>query len=333
MKKIMLCLFTCSLTVWNGWAQGETNTEFGPINTGAANFLTIPTNARNAGMGGVGVALPGDDAAIFSNASLVLQDKESQGGMTYTFSPWMRDYESGYSLNSLGAYYRINERSAVLGGFRYFNYPKISITEGNGVSGRTMRPKEWAIDLGYAYQWNANLALSGTIRYIHSDMGNIGGAQPANAIAFDLGASYKGKLSLVKGASWNMGAQVSNVGTQIKYLETKEYLPVMAKIGGSVDLPFSEIHRLIVATDLGYKFASTDVTALHVSAGAEYIFREYFKLRGGYHYGDKEKGDASYATAGAGFQRYRAHVDFSWLFAASDCPLRNTFWISLGYSF
>ena len=56
-------------------------------------------------------------------------------------------------------------------------------------------------------------------------------------------------------------------------------------------------------------------------------------LRGGYHCGDKKKGDASYATAGAGVEYAGVHLDFAWMFAGHECLARNTFWISLGYSF
>ena len=56
-------------------------------------------------------------------------------------------------------------------------------------------------------------------------------------------------------------------------------------------------------------------------------------LRGGYHYGDKEKADCSYGTAGAGLSLYGAQVDFRWLFAGKVCAFRNTWWITVGYSF
>ena len=47
----------------------------------------------------------------------------------------------------------------------------------------------------------------------------------------------------------------------------------------------------------------------------------------------KNKGDASYATAGAGVEYAGVHLDFAWMFAGHECLARNTFWISLGYSF
>ena len=93
------------------------------------------------------------------------------------------------------------------------------------------------------------------------------------------------------------------------------------------------MHQLILTADVGYRLSPGDVQAVNVGAGAEYICMEHFVLRGGYHYGDKEKGDNRYATAGAGLKYKGAHLDFAWLFADKDCPIRNTFWLSAGYSF
>ena len=101
----------------------------------------------------------------------------------------------------------------------------------------------------------------------------------------------------------------------------------------TADLPFASMHRLTLTADLGYRLSPDDVQALNVSAGAEYAWMEHLMLRGGYHYGDKNKGDASYATAGAGVEYAGVHLDFAWMFAGHECLARNTFWISLGYSF
>lgn len=69
------------------------------------------------------------------------------------------------------------------------------------------------------------------------------------------------------------------------------------------------MHRLTLTADLGYRLSPDDVQALNVSAGAEYAWMEHLMLRGGYHYGDKNKGDASYATAGAGVEYAGVHLD------------------------
>lgn len=327
MRRLFLYLFIIGTTFAKTYGQEES----GPINTGAANYLTIPTDARSAAMGGTGVAVMGGDNAIFQNGAIALSaDTARKGGVTYTYAPWMRDYESGYSLHSLGGYYKINKRNAILLGFRYFGYPKMDGTGGNA-SG--IHPKEMAVEAGYAYEVVKNLSVSATFKYLYSDMGKIGNSSGASSVAFDLGVFYKQEISNWQGANWSVGAHASNLGPKIKYLTSKEALPAMVKVGGATDLPFSQKHRLILTADLGYRLSPADVQAFNVSAGAEYICMEHFKLRGGYHYGDKDKGDASYTTAGAGVEYAGVHLDFAWLFAGNDYLARNTFWLSLGYSF
>ena len=93
-------------------------------------------------------AAPGGDHAVFHNGAAALSDVTRRGGVAYTYSPWMRDYESGYSLHSLGSFYKINQRNAILLGLRYFGYPEMDGT-GEGASG--IHPKEigWLCIRGY----------------------------------------------------------------------------------------------------------------------------------------------------------------------------------------
>lgn len=326
MKRILLYLVMTAATLAGAYGQEEIN----PVNTGVANYLTIPADARSAAMGGTGVALGGGDNAIFHNGATALADVDRRGGVTYTYSPWMRDYQSGFSLHGLGGFYKINKRNAVLLGFRYFGYPEV---KGMDEEFPTVHPKEMAIEAGYAYEVIRNLSVSATFKYLYSDMGKVGNSDGAGSVAFDLGVLYKQELKNREGGSWSVGAQVSNVGPKIKYLTSKEVLPATVKAGGAVDLPFSPAHRLVLTADLGYRLAPRDVRALNASAGAEYILMEHFMLRGGYHYGDKDKADHCYATAGAGVRYKGVHLDFAWLFADKDYPPANTFWLSLGYSF
>ena len=327
MKKIVLSILILTFA-WNVKAQDD----LAPINTGAVNFLTITPDARSAGMGGASVALPGNNNAVFYNGATSVISPEN-GGVTYTFAPIMRDYDSGHSLNSLGGFYKINQRNVILGGFRYYNYPSLDVFNSNNEKYESISPKEWVIDLGYAREIIPNLAVSATAKLIHSDMGSFGGAKSANAFAVDVGAIYRRSFKLLNDASWTAGVQFSNLGSKVKYLNTKESLPAFVKAGGSVDLSFNQIHRLIVAADLGYRMFPSDVRSLGVSAGAEYTLVKHFKFRGGYHYGDKKKGDASYATAGLGVHYLGGQVDFSWLFAEKNIPMRNSYWLSFGYAF
>ena len=100
--------------------------------------------------------------------------------------------------------------------------------------------------MGYARELIKNLSVSATFRYIYSDMGKVGNDRGASTVAFDLGAFYTKRLPGWKGRGWSAGLQVSNLGPKIKYPKSSESLPMMAKVGGSVDLPFSQMHRLMM---------------------------------------------------------------------------------------
>lgn len=327
MRKIILTLLTTTAL------QAYSQENIDPINAGAANFLTITPDARAAGMGGAGLALPGGGNTIFHNAAAMLFDESGNAGASYTYTPCMRDYDSGYSLHAVGGYYKTGGRHAILAGFRYYGYPDVEVAGTGTESTKKIHPDEMAIELGYTYKIISPLAASVTLRYIRSDMGNLNGAKAADAVAFDIGAFYRRDIGWIQGATWAAGIKLSNIGTKIKYLETKESIPATARLGGSADLPFSPAHKLIVAADLGYRLSPSDVTAFSVGAGAEYTYDGHFMARAGYHYGDKKKADFSYTTAGVGVRYFGAEAGFSWLFADNDNPWRNTFRISLGYSF
>ncbi|MCC8174741.1 MAG: PorV/PorQ family protein [Odoribacter sp.] len=216
------------------------------VNTGAANFLLITPDARGAGIGGAGVARTENDNAIFYNGATVLADNNHKGGATYSFIPWMRNYKSGYSLHTIGGFYKMDSRNAFLAGFRYYNYPKFTVMQGVEKTGEKIQPRELAVDIGYAREILSNLALSATLRYIYSDMGNVGEAGASGAIAFDIGAFYKNDIVGIQEGNWGLGIHISNISSKIKYLDRKENLPAMAKLGGMVNLPFSLIHRLLI---------------------------------------------------------------------------------------
>lgn len=296
------------------------------ISTGAANFLSLPTDARTAAMAGTGVALAGRGSAVFHNAASVYGNDSIRGGASYSYTPWMRDFASGYSLHALSGFYKISSRHAIAAGFRFFGYPSLELSGGS-----SLKPKEWAVDLAYAYRIMRGLSASVTVRYVKSSLGAVDGYDSADAVAFDIGVHYH--HSFLKEGLWSAGVQLSNVGTKLSYLNSKECLPSAVRFGGALRYPFHENHRVTVTADVACRLQPSDVSAASFSAGAEYVLMNMLALRGGYHYGDEDKADYSYATAGAGVSLYGATVDFSWLFADKDCTFRNSWWITLGYCF
>ena len=307
-------------------AQEETKL----LDTGGANFLLLPTDARSAGMGSTNVAVQGNNQAIFGNSATVML-QPSQVGFAYSCALFMRDFDKGHTLHSIAGFYKLNTRHVILGGFRYYHYPKVE-TALEGTDLPDIRPKEWSLDIGYAYRILHGLTASLTARWIHSDMGEVLQSISADAVAIDIGMVYKQNFQYYRKGSWTIGAQMSHLGSKLQYSSSSEaILPSSFKLGGSVDIPFNEAYGLFVTADICYRMQPSDVRATGMNIGGECILLEHFALRGGYHCGDSEKGDASYGTIGAGIQYRGMKTDFAWLFAGKENVQRNSVWITVGY--
>lgn len=320
-KFLYISLFILGLPILKVSAQ-QSNSE-------AAAFLKITPDARSAGMGDIGVALPVQAFAFYHNAAAIVFAPE-KAAVAYSYIPWMRDKVSGYDFHTGGGYFKMGEKQGIVAGFRYFTNPAVEITDGDGNVTDKAEPKEWAIDLGYSRLIAKNFAVALTAHYIYSDMGI---ADAASAVAFDLGLYYHHKTQLLEGAIWTVGLQVANIGTKIKYADTKYDLPGMAKLGGSLSLPFSKNHQLLCGVNLDYQFIPSGSELFSAGIGAEYTFRQLVSLRGGYHIADEDKGGENYATVGCGVHFCNFTGDFSWLAADSDSALKNTYRVTVGYKF
>lgn len=327
MKRLFFTLFLTGSLMGKADAQ-EAPAVVEPLQTGAAQFLTLPTDARSAAMGGTGVALSGNAQAVFHNAATVF-GADREAGISYTYAPWMRDFTSGYQWHTVGGYSRLGSRNAVVGGFRYLGCPSLTDNQQQKVKAR-----DWSVEAGYAYRLAEGFSVSATARYIYSALGELNGNNGASTAAFDLGVFYHRAFpGEVYAGQWSVGVQAANFGPKLSYKSGKESLPAMVKAGGAVECPFRLIHRISLTADVACRMQPSDVRAVSVSAGAEYSCLDVLFLRGGYHFGDEKKADNSYATVGAGLSVYGVQLDFSWLLAGKDCAFRNTWWLSAGYSF
>lgn len=326
MKTIYTFVFSCILC-FSASAQPKTNN-----NSEAASFLKITPDARSAGMGNVGTALEPDAFSFYHNAAATVFSAE-RGAVAYSYTPWMRDIVSGSALNSFGGFYKIGSKQSVVAGFRHFSHPDVNISDENGNILTNFAPKEWSLDLGYARMLTHELSVALTLHYIQSDMGSYNGADAGSAVAFDLGVYYCRQMAALDSATWSVGLQIANIGSKIKYMDTRYDLPGKVNLGGAVHLPFSEKHVLNAAMDLGYQILPSGSTTFEAGLGAEYVCMKYAVFRGGYHFGDKDKGNDGYGTLGCGARFSHIRGDFSYLLASSDSPLKNTFRFTVGIDF
>ena len=236
------------------WLTGKVEEGNRIISTGVPLLLIAP-DSRAGAMGDVGAASKPDANSIHWNAAK-LSFMEKQAGLTFTYSPWLREIVSDIKLMYLSAYYRLDERNTLGASLTYFSLGSIDFFSEDGQQTGTYKPNEFAFDVAYSMKLSENLSMSLTGRYIRSDLTqgqNVGttSTHAANAGAADLGLYYQNKINLEMPSEYAFGVQISNLGSKISYSDNMEssFLPANLRIGGRYSMDFDQFNKLSVMAD------------------------------------------------------------------------------------
>lgn len=237
------------------WLSGKVENGNRIISTGVPLLLIAP-DSRAGAMGDVGAASKPDANSIHWNAAK-LSFTEKKAGLSFSYTPWLRQIVSDIKLMYLSGYYKVDDRSTVGGSLTYFSLGSIDFFSEEGISTGTYKPNEFAFDLAYSMKLSNNLSLSLTGRYIRSDLTqgqNVGTTQThaANAAASDLGLYYQNKLNIDLPSEYAFGLQISNLGTKISYSDNMEssFLPANLRLGGRYTMDFDQFNNLSLMVDL-----------------------------------------------------------------------------------
>ena len=237
------------------WLSGKVENGNRIISTGVPLLLIAP-DSRAGAMGDVGAASKPDANSIHWNAAK-LSFTEKKAGLSFSYTPWLRQIVSDIKLMYLSGYYKIDDRSTVGGSLTYFSLGSIDFFSEEGISTGTYKPNEFAFDLAYSMKLSNNLSLSLTGRYIRSDLTqgqNVVTTQThaANAAAADLGLYYQNKLNIDLPSEYAFGLQISNLGTKISYSDNMEssFLPANLRLGGRYTMDFDQFNNLSLMVDL-----------------------------------------------------------------------------------
>lgn len=225
------------------------------ISTGVPVLLISP-DSRAGAMGDVGAATTPDANSIHWNAAK-LAFLEKSSGISFTYTPWLRNLVGDIGLSYLSGFYKINERSAFGGSLTYFSLGGIDFYDANGESKGNFEPNEFAIDLAYSMKLSEKLSASVTGRYIRSDLteGQNAGTAPtyaANAFGADLGLYFQDEIKNSEyNSSYAIGFQISNLGSKISYSDAieKEFQPANLRLGGRYTMDFNEFNTLSFMLD------------------------------------------------------------------------------------
>lgn len=224
------------------------------ISTGVPLLLIAP-DSRGGAMGDVGAASRPDANSIHWNAAK-LSFMEKRAGISFTYTPWLREIVSDIKLMYLSGYYRLDERNTLGASLTYFSLGSIDFFDEGGLQTGTYKPNEFAFDVAYSMKLSENLSMSLTGRYIRSDLTqgqNVGttSTHAANAGAADLGLYYENKINLEMPSEYAFGVQISNLGSKISYSDNMEssFLPANLRIGGRYSMDFDQFNNLSVMAD------------------------------------------------------------------------------------
>lgn len=237
------------------WLSGKVEDGNRIISTGVPLLLIAP-DSRAGALGDLGAASTPDANSIHWNASK-LSFMEKNAGLTFTYSPWLKEIVSDIKLMYLSGYFRIDERSTVGASLTYFSLGSIDFFSEEGVSTGTYKPNEFAFDVAYSMKLSENLAMSLTGRYIRSDLTqgqNVGttATHAANAAAADLGLYYQNTFGDELPSEYAFGLQISNLGTKISYSDNMEssFLPANLRLGGRYTMNFDQFNSLSLMADV-----------------------------------------------------------------------------------
>lgn len=256
--------------------------------TSGALVLKQAVGARAQGMGEAFTAVADDAASLYWNA----------GAMS--FNPGTR-ITAAYLQGLAGSTYgqmmftqNLNQWGSFGLGMILLQAGEIILDEPDGSERKVASQTDIIAQAGYAIKIMDKLGVGVGLKIFDSTL-----AEEASATAF--GADFGIFLAVNENAA--LGMSIQNVGTEIKYKEEGDPMPLVARAGGSYKITMGQAHEGLLALDL-VKENDEDFTA-HL--GAEYWYANIIALRLGY----KAGYDLESLTTGFGVRWQMMQIDYA----------------------
>lgn len=227
--------------------------------TTAVPFLLINPDSRAGGMGEIGAATSADLYSIYWNTSK-LAFSEDRFGFSTSYSPWLRAIAQDMHLSFLTGFFKINDKQAVTGSFRFFSLGSITFTDNQAGFIREFVPSEFEFTGGYALKLSEKFALGMNGKFVFSNLTGgtmVGGAdtRPARAGAADVSASYFNDEIRVfkKRATLGLGFVMSNIGNKVTYSGgsgERDFLPANLRLGTALTMELDDYNAFTFGFDM-----------------------------------------------------------------------------------
>ena len=275
MKKISSISIAALLLVV--FATGIVTAQTRKAGINAAAFLKVGVGARQICMGSAVTSTNGDVTNMFWNpAGVALHDEKAQ--VSFTYNSWI----GGLTQNAVAASYNMENIGTLGIGVMTFGmsgipadrdvYPGNAVLQGLQIDQATSDTYDYMDMLAqvtYSTYVMNRLALGASVKFIHEKIDD----QAATAIGFDLGSVYN--IGLL---DWNIGARVSNLGSDMKFYDYPSPIPLTFAMGTSMVPVRIGSSSVMVAVDL----VKPQDGQQYYYSGLEYNYNNTIFLRGGW---------------------------------------------------
>jgi len=283
----------------------------------SVSFLNYFSDARTAAMGNAGYVLP-SPFSVQRNMAAIMCDNISTTEAAASYLLWQPKAANSALVNVAG--YTILKNLGLAAGVRYHTLDIVEKTDEQGNILGIFTPSEYTLEIGFGYTINTHIAAGISLHYINSDMG---GEKKASAIASDISMLFNYEKLRV-------GLGCSLLGSKISYGYSDYDLPTRIHSGVAYRFINKDLHNVTGVVDAAYQLSSS-YNGMIGGVGVEYIYNNLISLRSGWHV-EGEKVGVSYATVGCGAHLAGFSIDFAYMFAQNNNPMRQTMIVSLKWN-
>jgi hypothetical protein len=260
---------------------------FEKVGTFDGQFLKIAVGARAAAMGGTFVGVADDASSLYWNAAGIARIDPDRSEVTLNHANWPGELafeQVGYVFHfkklpgAFGIHARALTMNPMVETTAYQPDPDIG-------TGSTFDAGMQAFGFTYARSFTDKFSAGGTVNLVRESLADL----EQQTFAFDLGTLYD-----VGALGMKIGMGISNIGSQIKFIDREARIPTIFRVGTSAMLIQHSDQTLMGA----FEFSHPPDNAERLNAGFEYGFKKYAFLRGGYNINYDTEGIAG----GAGFR-------------------------------
>lgn len=299
---------------------------------GTGRSLDIQPGARENGMGGAGVALA-DDATGMTWWNPAGLGFAKRGGVQMTNAKLVPGLADDVSYNHLAYAQPMRGWGGLALSVAFLSYGTSIATDASGVEGLPFDSYEASSGLSYGVELFPDLAIGGSVKYIHIQLAPSSFYGVASALGFDVGLLYR-----LQPARLRLGATIQNLGPPVTFIAEDNASPLSRNIktGFAWDAIKGKGLTSTVVGDFNQSLVTTHFRTYHGGLEVKYSTEASkgfgaIGLAGRFGYYYDPLGEIKNVTYGLGLNWGSLGLDYGAVPQATTLPYVEKF--SLGYRF